>query len=271
MNISKHLEYDCEILISDQHLLDNTIDRLQQTFANYPQIKFFMSNQELNWVENINLLVKNSGGEFIRILPHDDSSDWQSTNALYQAIQSSPKAIMSYGQILAYDLEGTRLPEKDENTNLNAIHRKTGNHNIEGIELFWCGYHLGAFKGLVRRSFIEQYQLEIITTPTLIHSERLWLAALRLIGDFVFIDREILHKRYYQDSTHRQWNIIPQSKIDSATILDQYIQKLLADDKIEAATKSNWYYCHNNFIKQRKPTRRFSPPWQYIESTNSVR
>ena len=260
-NITEHLNNECEILISDQHLLDDTVKRLKKDFADQTQIRYFTSNCAMNWVENINLLIHEAKGCYIRILPHDDSSTWLATNLLANELDRFARAAVAYGIVKAFNLSGERLPEKDENTKEQTIYSLNDESYIEGVDLFWRGRHPGSFKGLIRKKIIDQYNLKIIPTPELIFSERLWLVALRLAGHFVFVKQDMLDKRYYPESTHKQWKITDQNKVDAAVVINRYIQKILSPDKIKLASKNNWFYCYSKVFSGTN-ARDISAPWK---------
>ncbi len=261
-NIAAHLGHDCEILISDQHRLDDAIERLQRDFQDQSQLRFFSSSNSLNWVENINLLLNEAQGDYLRILPHDDSSDWDSTDALCRALDENPQAVNAYGRVRAYDLHGNRLLHKEANALGARVHRAPGHPEIEGVRLYWRGYHPGSFKGVIRRETVERYGLEILATPSLADSERLWLAALRMCGDFVFVDRDVLNKRYHAESAHAQWRVDAQHLVDAGITLDAYIRQLLPAPAREVARKTNWFYCHNRFLTQSGGFAALQPPWE---------
>ncbi len=87
------------------------------------------------------------------------------------------------------------------------------------------------------------------------------MVALRLAGHFVFVKQDMLDKCYYPESTHKQWKITDQNKVDAAVVINRYIQKILSPDKIKLASKNNWFYCYSKVFSGTN-ARDISAPWK---------
>ncbi|GGW48432.1 glycosyltransferase family 2 protein [Alishewanella tabrizica] len=258
-NIRSHLSDGVEILISDQHCEDSMLAELQALFEGESSIRYFSSRSALNWVENINLLLNAARGEYVRILPHDDSSNVEASLALCHTLDQYPMANLAFGHVTGWDLKGNILPDKNSQPRLLKQLTADVKHDTDAaIDLFWLGSYEGAFKGVIRCKVIHQLNLFIIATPELIHSERLWLAALRLTGSFIYVDIEMLQKRYYSDSTHSQWRIHLQQRIASANVMAKYCKQILSNDKAKQAVNRNWFYCAKDYIYSE---RGITPIW----------
>jgi GT2 family glycosyltransferase len=231
-NIDAHLELDAEIIISDRHLLDDTTTILSEIYRGERNVKIIEAKDELNWVDNINILVSACGGEYFRITPHDDTATAESTRRLTEALDRDTSAILAYGVVHACTLHGRPLPDKDHS---NATEMPgVSQWNLEdALSLFWMGRYGGSFKGVVRAKMVRKSNLLIKKTPTLIHSERAWLFALALKGPFSFVPDSILIKRYYEDSTHRTWKHTAQTLLDVAATMQEYCTELLEDSALQ--------------------------------------
>ena len=176
-------------------------------------------------------LVDAAQGRFLRILPHDDSTDADAIAHLVAALEQDPGAAVAYGQIKAINLEGQHLPAQDQlNPNEQASSSRWLLEDI--LPMFWTGRFAGAFKGLIRRDIAQRAELRFRATPGLAHSERAWLFALGLAGAFRFVPKIVLTKRYYSDSTHRGWPRSSQSIADVAKSMEDYARALLPDQRL---------------------------------------
>src|SRR4051794_13973408 len=61
-----------EILVSDRHCADDTIDLLACHFTGDPRLRFLKSRDRLNWIEHYNLLLRAAAGKYFLWMPHDD-------------------------------------------------------------------------------------------------------------------------------------------------------------------------------------------------------
>jgi GT2 family glycosyltransferase len=195
-----------EILVSDRHCLDDTLGRLRARFAGDPRVRWLAARDTLDWVQHINLLLREGRGDYWRLLPHDDLSPPGSLEALAQALDRDPQAILAYGPTKAIDAAGRPLPERD----------RPHPHPIPDgapwtlglvLDLFWDGHCDGAFKGLLRRRVVLEAGHSIEPTLDLILPERAWLFGLALLGPLRFVPEAQYLKRFHPQSTHAQWQI----------------------------------------------------------------
>jgi glycosyltransferase involved in cell wall biosynthesis len=205
-NIEAMPKTGIEILISDRHGYDDTIDRLRARYGADPRIRFFQKRDELDWVGNINFLLQQARGEYWRFLAHDDLSPPGSLELLIAALDTHPDAVLAYARIEAVDLEGKPIPrsgdhwypqpkQADEHWNLGVA-----------LEMGWNFFHFdGAFQGLVRRAALVENDLLIRSTLGQVFPERGWQFALCLLGRFHFVPEASYIKTYYPASTHRRW------------------------------------------------------------------
>ncbi len=227
-NIDEHLVPGMEILISDRHGLDDTAPRLRERYAGNPQVHVLTTFDNGDWVTNICALISSSKGRYFRILPHDDSSTCASTLRLAKALDRHKDAVLAYGVVRAIDLEGRRLPERDQ---LNESESPTATDwdLDDALSLFWRGRFNGGFKGLVRADVVRSRHLLIKKTPTLVASERAWLFGLALAGRFHFVPEAELIKRYYDGSTSSAWAYTTGVYADVVNVMAEYCDDLIAD------------------------------------------
>jgi glycosyltransferase involved in cell wall biosynthesis len=226
-NIDSIIDTDVEILISDRHCDDDCVDRLRTRYAGRENVRFMVASDRADWVDNINGLMAEAGGEYLRILPHDDSSTLAALTRLTDALDSAPDAVLAYGAVEAVDIDNNRIPERDAlNARENPAERrwKLG----DALPLFWIGRFNGSFKGLVRADAIRRSGMYIRKTPHLAHSERAWLFGLALCGRFQFTPGVMLTKRFYETSTHRSWPDTGEIIMDTADAMAAYCRDNIA-------------------------------------------
>ena len=215
-----------EILISDRHCYDDTIDRLAERYAGDPRIRCIKHRDTLDWVGHINTLLDEAQGEYWRFLPHDDLSPPGSLEALIMALDANADAILAYGPTFAIDGEGLPLPgqvrskphpaEAEDGWTLGLV-----------LQMFWKGYFNGAFKGLIRRKIVMDNRLHIRSTRAQIYPERCWLFALSLLGRFHFVREASYIKRFHDGSVHSRWKITGRNALSAARIMSGYMHDLL--------------------------------------------
>ncbi|MDO6746265.1 glycosyltransferase family A protein [Gilvimarinus sp. 1_MG-2023] len=243
--IDSHLPSRCEILLSDQHCLDNTIYTLQAEYENNPQVRFFSSSDAINWVENINFLITQSQTNFFRIAPHDDYTSAAQSERLLALLLKNKDAVLATGPVFHEYL--------DEDKTSFITHAKLDREDeLSTIKFFnSLGLFNGAFKGMARKSTIDNHQLFIKPTATTINSERLWLNALRIAGPFLYSKEIMLTKRLYKESTHRQWRHTKEVALDDATTMERYISQLVDDPAIRRElTEHFWQHAYALYLKR---------------------
>ncbi len=247
-NIDSIIDADVEILISDRHCDDDCVDRLRSRYAGRDNVRFMVASDRADWVDNINGLIAEADGEYLRILPHDDSSDLFALTRLVDALDAAPDAVLAYGAVEAVDIDGNRLPEKDAlNAGEDPAERRWKLR--DALPLFWQGRFNGSFKGLVRTGVLRRAGLHIRKTPHLAHSERAWLFGLALCGRFQFVPGVMLTKRYYETSTHRSWPNTGQIILDAADLMAAYSRANIPGGDAQAFCIRDIYW---NALRRRR-------------------
>ena len=214
---------DVEVLISDRHCHDDVIDRLAAALSGQSNIKFLKATDGLDWVGNINFLLRESTGEYFRFMPHDDLSPKGSIDALVRAMEADKTSILAYGPTKAIDLGGSHMPTLDKPTPHPDAAVRSWNLDL-ALRMMWLGYFDGAFKGLIRMKQIRDNGLFIRSTRDQIWPERCWLYALMLRGRFVFVSDALYIKRFYSGSVHSQWRIDGSHYLSALDVMQSYVR-----------------------------------------------
>lgn len=225
-NIQAMPETGVEILISDRHCYDDSIDYFREYYADDNRVRCIQHQDKLDWVGHINALLKEAQGEYWRFLPHDDLSPAGTLESLIKALDENPQMVLAYGPTQAIEADGHALPDK----------YRLAPHPLEAeqgwtldlvLQMFWKSYFDGAFKGLIRRDLILEKQLWIRSTKAQVFPERCWLFALCLLGPFQFVSEAMYIKRFHQDSLHTNWIITGDSFTNIGQTMEAYIDQLL--------------------------------------------
>ncbi len=238
-NIEAMPKSGIEILISDRHGYDDTLDRLRRRYGADPRVRFFQKRDELDWVGNINFLLQQARGEYWRFLAHDDFSPPGSLERLIAALDTHPEAVLAYARIEPIDLEGKPIPRTGDHWNPQP--KQADEHWNLGIalEMCWNFFHFdGAFQALVRRAALVENDLRIRSTLGQVFPERGWQFALCLLGRFHFVPEARYIKTYYPGSTHKRWQVTGRNYYSAAWAYSTYLWDLL--EPLEARAYAIW-------------------------------
>ena len=232
-NVAELAGSETEILLADRNGDEALCAELRARFANVPNLRILCDDTNANWVENIAGLIDAAQGTYIQVLPHDDGTTKAATTAMCAALDTAPDAVLAYGRVRAFDLVGTPLPDRDE-LNSRECAEATGWTLSDALPLLWTGRFNGAFKGVIRRATTQQPACRFSATPSTALSERAWLFSLALQGRFQFVPMDVLHKRYYPDSTHRGWTLTAQTYEEATQLMITAIDRTLSDPGLRA-------------------------------------
>lgn len=222
---------DVEIILADRNGDFELCDILREHFQNLPSVQVLCDQSNVSWVENIGRLIQIARGKYLQILPHDDSTSKHAVAALCAALDSSGDAVLAYGRVRAFDLDGNRMPRRDE-LNASEDPQATSWTLEDVLPMFWIGRFGGAFKGVIRTAAAQNPKHVIRATPTTLHSERAWLFSLALAGRFIYVPTDMLHKRYYPTSTHRTWTFTPEAVEDVADLMVDVLRTALENSDL---------------------------------------
>ncbi|MEO0750272.1 MAG: glycosyltransferase family A protein [Pseudomonadota bacterium] len=232
-NVAELAAPDAEIILADRNGDRAFCDELRAQLADVPNLRLLCDDSDANWVDNIQGLIDAARGAYLQILPHDDTTTKAATRAMVAALNAAPDAVLAYGRVRAFDLSGAPLPERDE-LNARETSEATSWTLEDALPLLWVGRFNGAFKGVIRRATAHHPACRFVATPSTALSERAWLFALALQGRFQFVAMDVLHKRYYPDSTHRGWTVTAQTFQEAAELMKTSIDTAFADAQVRA-------------------------------------
>lgn len=193
-----------EIIISDQHGLDDSLDLLEAEWGTDPRFLFLRSNKSVPWTENMNILLSVAKGKYFRWMPHDDVFPEGCLGLLVERLDNDSNVILAYGPTRGIDLAGNRMTQRDR-INTSPVKPNEPWQYQYSLDLYSRGYCDGAFKGLFRREKVIESGMFIRHTYQMIGAERAWLFGMSLLGGLGEVGDSFYFKRYHASSTHAQW------------------------------------------------------------------
>lgn len=198
----RNLDYpNLEILVSDRHLADDTVEQLRVLFADDSRIRFITARDEVGWVANYNLLLAEGSGEYFIWMPHDDSYPPGYVGTLVDRLEAAPDAILAFGPCDTKTPDGTPYkiwPDPPFSSNQKWTARAA-------LRMFY-GWNIGvAMRGAFRRRRIIESDLWVPHTTGDAYADVCWLFGVALVGRFEFVPETRCLKRFYAGSTHTAW------------------------------------------------------------------
>ena len=194
-NIDAVRYLNVEIIVSDRHQLDDCIHVLKKRYQTDSRIVFTTGDDAIGFTRHINFLLDMARGKYFRLMPHDDEFPVCQLSEMVQKLEESPDHTLVYGPTkrIFTDVKqfgvGFLVPKRPE-----WSHKST-------LRLIDKGYHLHAFKGLIRMEPIRKRNFVLPTSKYVINPERSWLLGLLLLGPFAYLPALVYHKHIHSSST----------------------------------------------------------------------
>jgi hypothetical protein len=186
---------DCEILISDRHLLDDAIDLLEKTLGNDPRVVFLRGTEGVGWTEHYNFLLGEGSGRYFMWMPHDDEFPSGYVPMLVAALEENEDALLAYGRMVCVDLEGRIVRRYSRSAPHDPDAAWSRRRAVEYLRWWQSAV---PFRGVFRRQRIIDLGLWL---PQSHGADISWLFALHLQGPSRFVPEVSCRKSFYSDST----------------------------------------------------------------------
>ena len=224
-NIRRIKWRNVEIIISDRHKHDNNIDTLKAIFSDDERILFLECDDNLDWVDHYNLLLKIAKGKYFMWMPHDDSFPIGYTEKLIKSLELHPHHWSAFGKLFCvnkrskkkylYSLPPFLKPKKDHHNPLTMI----------SWLQFW---NLGIpMRGVFRTDKIRNAGLFIYKTHHLNEfADSYWVFGVGLCGRINYCDEVFSVKRLHNRSAHSNWDQNNFSSFNGPRILKEYVRNV---------------------------------------------
>lgn len=190
-----------EILVSDRHMADDTLDRLERRFGGDPRIRFLRATDRAGWVEHYNALLAAASGRYLAWMPHDDTYPPGYVAPLVAALEAYPDSLLAFGDAFPIGpdgeaLGGASLPPRPP--------ERWGFRHALTLPFRWQPGH--AFRGVLRRDRLVSERLFLRAGEEDGYAaDVFWVFAVALRGPLLHVPESVCWKRLYADSTHRRW------------------------------------------------------------------
>jgi glycosyltransferase involved in cell wall biosynthesis len=209
-----------EILVSDRHLEDDALSELETRYQGDPRFRFLSGTDRAGWVQNFNLLLHAARGKYVVLMGHDDSYPSNYVRELASALEGDDEAVLAFGQVEQLSLDGflPTLPFTPPPVTANGAWTIRSSLKMLTLWQLWF-----AFRGMVRRSVVEESNLFIRQTYRNIRADIYWVFGLSLCGRLLYVPSCSCVKRFYRGSTAAGWRFdVPQS-LDACRVLGSYL------------------------------------------------
>jgi len=257
------IEYpNVEIIISDRHMFDDTLAILKERYGSDPRFMFLGERDNLNWVENINLLLRRSSGKYFLWMAHDDTFPSNYIGELVAALEERPDAVLAFGKVEQVSLDGF-LPTFPYVPPPFSDHEAwTFGSALRALTLWqlWI-----AFRGVVRRQSVVQSNLYIRETYGNIRADIYWVFGLALVGRLCCVPSCHCIKRFHRTSTGADWHFSIRQSLNACRVLYSYLDDFAGSrrDKIVGSIVA-FSWCIVQGILPARLARPFGAAIRYV-------
>lgn len=210
-----------EIIISDRHCADDTIDFLYGRYGHDPRFRFIKSNDQINWVDHYNTLLHQFTGKYFLWMPHDDIYPGNYICHLVSCLEEHPDAVCAFGRMENVNLTGSHMPTTFRPPPISM--KDSWSFRI-ALKLFFWGQLGVGFRGLFRRDVIVESAFFIRHTFETVSADVCWMFALSLRGRLYYIPECFCRKRYYSTSASAQWRFGIRHFLNQFFVLRSYLK-----------------------------------------------
>ncbi|MFC1814295.1 glycosyltransferase family 2 protein [Thermodesulfobacteriota bacterium] len=210
-----------EIIISDRHCADDTIDFLYGRYGNDPRFRFIKRNDQINWVDHYNTLLRQFAGKYFLWMPHDDIYPGNYISLLVSCLEEHPDAICAFGRMEEVNLASSPLPTIFKPPPIPI--EESWSFRMT-LKLFYSGQLGIGFRGLFRRDIIVESAFFIPHTFEDVNADVCWMFGLSLKGRFLYVPDCFCKKRRYPSSTSAQWRFGIRSLLSQVIVLRSYMK-----------------------------------------------
>jgi len=215
------IEYgNVELLVSDRHLLDDTLETLRRRYRADGRFRFLAGTDGLSWVENFNLLLRESRGKYALWLPHDDSYPANYIGELVAALERTPDAVLAFGRVEQVSLDGFLPTRPFSPPPISAEAAWSLSASLRMLMLWQLWF---AFRGMVRRDVVEKSDLYLRQTYRNVRADIYWVFALSLRGRLLFVPSCTCVKRFYRTSAGAEWRVGVRQSANACRVLRSYL------------------------------------------------
>lgn len=188
-SIIPQLTSDDEIIISDDHSTDGTIEVIKEYQKRYPQIKPFFQEENLGIDKNMGFLFDEAEKDILVICDSDDISMPNRIEEIKKALENSPSKSVVYHN-------GTIINQYDNETNDDFFKAFNQKENMLH-QLIYTTYY-GAFLAF-KKDFWESAKDKFVSNNNLSWDRKIGLLAKKR-KQIIFLDKKLLKYRRWENN-----------------------------------------------------------------------
>ena len=193
---------DINIIVSDRHCYDDTLELLKIKYGNDPRFSFISATDGINWVKHYNLLISKVTGKYFCFVPHDDHYETGYFEVLANELEQKPSAVMAFSLMHATG-DTAWVPDY-------SIFRKQHKFPYsaaEYMDLLYSNIIGVAFRGVFRTSTVHRGKLFIKESESVtMYQDYYWIFALLERGDFIYTEKTSCTKFFRKDGASGDWD-----------------------------------------------------------------
>jgi glycosyltransferase involved in cell wall biosynthesis len=188
------------ILISDDASPDNTAEICEAFARDRPNVRVIRQPKNLGWIGNVNSLLREASGDYYFFAFHDDVLKSEYVERLVDALERSPRAVVSFSDMITEELDG-RVERQQYTALAGASSARIRGQRLASRDGTWWAPNRGLFRasaareiGGLKRNLAGEFSADL---P--------WLIRLALIGEFVRVPEALVTKRLTKQSVSATW------------------------------------------------------------------
>ena len=210
-----------EIILSDRHGLDDTLEKISARFPGDKRLRFIAATDRIGWVENYNVLLKEALGDYFFWVSHDDLYPAGFIAELVSCLEAEPDVLIAYPRIVRIHLDEqlvSRQPEPE-------LLLKPGEQWSTRVALRQLIFRQSLpFQGMLRRKPIVNAGLYLRSPLDTILADGYWIFATGLVGRPRFVPSAHVLKRIDPESASAQWKFGWRHAWSGYVVLCSYIR-----------------------------------------------
>lgn len=189
-----------EVLVSDRTMVDDAAARLRLLLADDPRVRVIEEVRSCWWPEHCQMLIEESAGDLVMIMPHDDLPEPGWVTALIDALERHPAAVLAFGHVVLVD-EDEGIPWRWQ-----PPHPAAGLiPPAAAVPLLLGGAAWLGFRGLFRKQAVQDAGITLSSPRDFPQRgyrgvDELWVLALALVGGLVYEPGTEVRKRMHGSS-----------------------------------------------------------------------
>jgi len=215
-NIASFIDHGYEIIVSDRHGYDDTLELLNHRYSGSDGVRFVDEQDELSWIEHYNALFHLSSREYVCIVPHDDEFMEPAVRALARALDKNPDAVLAFGGSCPISKSGVELPW--HTTRFLQDTYPTNADRALGFFADFSGRGV-PFHGLFRKQLLKEHEIRLRKVKDHVFSDLGFVFECLLVGSAVEVEDLMIRKHGHETNISAAWGTTTASQIFSLWVL----------------------------------------------------